>query len=93
MLLAIFIIPFALGTITEFQVRAVRFRPPADRAFMLCFPRIPFYFAPEFLPPLYLLRRNSCLRFACFGDIWIWLRLVAQKTMKLSKEAAMAKRL
>ena len=64
MLLAIFIIPVAFGAETEFQIRAVQLRPPANRAFMLGHPRIPLHFPPVFLPPFYLFGRHMDMVFA-----------------------------
>lgn len=75
MVLAIFIITEAFGAETEFQRGIILFRPAADSAFML----------GNSLPADWVCFLNSCLRFICLGDIWIWFLLVRKEYHKVKQ--------
>lgn len=59
--LAVFIIPFASGTITEYQIRVVLLGAAADRAFMFGAPCGCFYILPEVSAPFDFLWRNPAV--------------------------------
>lgn len=75
MMLTVFIISITFGAETEFQRGIILFGSAADRTFMFGDPG----------GGMSLLLK-SCLRFICFGDMWIWFLLVRKNTTKLSKE-------